>query len=62
MNLDGRPLPCHMPWPGFEPGMQRRQASALSATLYSYVRSSLGSTCCALEQDTLEVDASSGHD
>ena len=28
-TLDGRPLPCHMPIPGFEPGPQRWQAVAL---------------------------------
>ena len=22
-HLDGRPLPCHMPTPGFDPGLQR---------------------------------------
>ena len=28
--LDGRPLSCHMPIPGFDPGSQRWQASAFT--------------------------------
>ena len=32
-TLDGRLLPCHMPTPGFDPGSQRWQASALTTAL-----------------------------
>ena len=32
-TLDRRPLPCHMPTPGFDPGLQRLQASALTTSL-----------------------------
>ena len=31
--LDGRPLPCHMRTPGFDPGWQQWQASALTTAL-----------------------------
>ena len=32
-TLDERSLPCHMPTPGFDPGLQRWQASALTTAL-----------------------------
>ena len=32
-TLDGRPLPCHMRTPGFDPGLQWWQASALTTAL-----------------------------
>ena len=36
-TLDGRTLPCHMPTPGFDPGSQRWQASALTTALSLYI-------------------------
>ena len=32
-TLDGRPLPCHMRTPGFDPGSQQWQVSALTTAL-----------------------------
>ena len=32
-TIGGQPLPCHMPTPGFDPGSQQWQASALTTAL-----------------------------